>query len=78
MPNHVQAWSAVDAAEEGIVRQLAASRHGPADVIRRARIVVKSWEGKPTQTIADELDCHPKTVRMRVAHSGFEMDRNSP
>jgi transposase len=30
-------------------------------------MVVKSWEGKTTRTIADGLDCHPKTVRVRVA-----------
>lgn len=67
MRRRVQARPATDAAEEGIVGKLATSRHGPADVIRRARMVVKSWEGKNTQTIADELGCHPKTVRVRVA-----------
>ena len=66
MPKHIQARAARDAAEEGIVRKLAASRHGPADVIRRAQMVVASWEGKSTQTIADELGCHAKTVRVRV------------
>src|SRR5258708_2642325 len=30
-------------------------------------MVMKSWEGKNIQVIADELDCHPKTVRVRVA-----------
>jgi transposase len=67
MPKHIQARLATDAAEEGIVRKLAASRHGPADVLRRAQMIVKSWEGKNTKTIADELNCHPKTVRVRVA-----------
>jgi transposase len=67
MPKHSQARPAKGAAEESIVRKLAVSRHGPADVIRRARIVVKSWEGKATQTIAEELDCHPQTVRVRLA-----------
>jgi hypothetical protein len=48
------------------VRKLAGSRHGSADVIRRAQMVVKSWAGKNPQAIADELDCHPQTVRERV------------
>src|SRR5689334_6764344 len=66
MPKHIQARSASNAEEEEVVRRLASSRHGPADVIRRAKMVVKSWEGKNTQTIADELGCHPQTVRERV------------
>ena len=67
MPIRIQARVARDAAEEGIVRKLAASRHGPANVIRRAQMIVKRWEGKNTKTIADELGCHAKTVRVRVA-----------
>jgi transposase len=67
MPKYIAARLAKDAAEESIVRKLASSRHGPADVIRRARMVLKSWEGKTVQSIADELACHPKTVRVRVA-----------
>ena len=30
-------------------------------------MVVASWEGKTTQDIALELDCHPQTVRERVS-----------
>jgi len=30
-------------------------------------MVVASWEGKTTQDIAHELDCHPQTVRERVS-----------
>lgn len=81
MPKHIQARSAVDAAEESNVRKLAASRHGPADVIRRAQMVVKSWEGKSVQTIAGELSCHPKTVRVRVARfnaQGIDGLRDAP
>src|SRR5215831_18181172 len=66
MPKHIVARPASDAEEESIVRKLATSRHGPADVIRRARMVVKSWEGKDTRAIADELACHAQTVRERV------------
>lgn len=66
MPKHIQARPAVDGEEARVVRKLANSRHGPADVIRRAQMVVASWEGKSTQAIALELDCHPQTVRERV------------
>lgn len=67
MPKHIRARIATDAGEERLVRKLASSRHGPADVIRRAQMVVASWEGKTTQDIALELDCHPQTVRERVS-----------
>src|SRR5258706_9742671 len=66
MPKHIQARPAADAEEARVVGRLAGSRHGPADVIRRAQMVVASWEGKTTQEIALELDCHPQTVRERV------------
>jgi len=55
-----------DADEERAVRKLAGARHAPGDWIRRAQIIVASWEGKPTKTIAAELDCHPQTVRERL------------
>lgn len=66
MPKHIQARPAVDADEDRVVKKLASSRHGPADVIRRAQMVVASWEGKSTQQIAQELDSHPQTVRERI------------
>ena len=66
MPKHIQARPSADRVEERVVRKLASSRHGPADVIRRARMVVASWEGKTTQAIAQALECHPQTVRERV------------
>jgi transposase len=66
MPKHIRARPASGAEEEQVVRRLASSRHGPADVIRRAQMVLKSWEGKMAQTIADELGCHAQTVRERV------------
>ena len=65
MPKHIQARSATDTEEAQTVRKLASSRHGPADVIRRAQMVVGSWDGKTTKAIADELGCHPQTVRER-------------
>ncbi len=53
-------------AEEGKVRKLAGSRHAPGDWIFRARIISLSWEGLRTARIAEELGCHPKTVRERI------------
>jgi transposase len=45
---------------------LASSRHAPADWILRAQIVSLSWQGLRTARIAEELGCHPKTVRKRL------------
>jgi DNA-binding NarL/FixJ family response regulator len=67
MPKYIHARAAADAGEERGVRKLASSRHGPADVIRRAQMVVASWEGKTTQVIARDLACHPQTVREHVS-----------
>jgi hypothetical protein len=55
-----------DADEERKVHKLAGSRHAPGDWIFRARIVSLSWQGLPTARIAEELGCHPKTVRKRL------------
>jgi transposase len=66
MPKHIQARQAASAEEERVVDKLANSRHGPADVIRRAQMVAGSWEGKTVQVIALELNCHPQTVRERI------------
>ena len=66
MPKVLVARSPIDAAEERAVRKLATARHAPGDWIRRARIVVASWEGTPTKAIAAELGCHPQTVRERL------------
>jgi transposase len=55
-----------DAEEERKVRKLAGSRHAPGDWILRARIISRSWEGLRTARIAEELGCHPKTVRERI------------
>ena len=49
------------------VRKLAGSRHAPGDWIRRARMIVRSWEGQRTTAIARALGCHPQTVRERVS-----------
>ncbi len=65
MPKLLSARPAKDAEEEGQVRKLASSRHAPGDWIRRAQMIVRSWEGQRTATIAAELGCHPQTVRER-------------
>jgi len=66
MPRHIQARPAEGEEEERHVRKLAGSRHGPADVIRRAQMVVGSWDGKTTHEVAHELECHAQTVRERL------------
>jgi transposase len=56
----------LDAAEEHTIRKLAGARHAPGDWIRRARMVAHSWDGLRTTQIADQLGCHPQTVRERL------------
>jgi transposase len=55
-----------DAEEERKVCKLAGSRHAPGDWIFRARIISRSWQGLRNAKIAEELGCHPKTVRKRI------------
>ena len=63
MPKHLPARPPLDAVEERQVRRLANSVHAPADWIVHAKMVVRSWDGLPTGQIAEELSCHPRTVR---------------
>ena len=72
MPKLLFARPAVDAEEERKVRKLASSRHAPGDWIQRATMIVYSWAGWRTTTIAAELDCHPQTVRERLARFNTE------
>jgi transposase len=65
MPKLLAARLPLDAAEEAQVRRLAHSHHAPADWVMHARMVARSWDGLRTATIAEELDCHPQTVRER-------------
>src|ERR1700674_3560534 len=67
MPKLLAARPAQDAIEERQLRKLAHSRHAPGDWIRRARMIVRSWDGLRTAAIAAELGCHPQTVRERFA-----------
>ncbi len=66
MPKLLAARLPEDAYEERTVHKLAGSRHAQGDWIFRARIVSLSWQGMRTARIAEELGCHPKTVRRRL------------
>ena len=66
MPKILRVRAPQDEKEERWVRRLAGSRHGPADWILHARIVVRSWDGERVETIAQELHCDPQRVRRRL------------
>jgi transposase len=66
MPKLLHARPAQDNQEARQVRKLADSRHAPADWIVHAKMIVRSWTGAGTTTIAAELHCHPQTVRERI------------
>ena len=72
MPKLLCACTPRDEKEEHQIRKLAGSRHAPGDWITRARIIIRSWEGKRTTVIAQELHCHPQTVRERIARFNTE------
>ena len=63
MPKHLTARQPRDALEERQVRTLAHNVHAPADRIAHGQMVARSWDGLRTRQIADELGCHPQTVR---------------
>jgi Winged helix-turn helix len=66
MPKILRVRAAHDEKEEQWVRKLAASRHGPADWIFHAQIVVRSWDGERVEAIATDLECSPQTVRRQL------------
>jgi transposase len=72
MPKLLFARSPLDENEDRQIRKLAGSRHAPGDWIMRARMIVGSWEHKRTTAIAQELGCHPQTVRERIARFNAE------
>lgn len=72
MPKLLFAQPAQDATEERQIHRLARSRHAPADWMRRARMIARSWEGQRTTAIAAELNCHPQTVRERIVRFNAE------
>ncbi len=66
MPKILRARAAQDERKERRVRKLAASRHGPADWILHAQMVVRSWDGERAEAIAQALHCDAQTVRRRL------------
>jgi transposase len=66
MPALVFARPAVDGDELARVQKLSVARHAPADWVLRARIVTLSWSGLTVPQIADQVGCHPRTVRQRL------------
>jgi transposase len=66
VPRLLYARTPEDAEEERKIHKLSRSRHAPGDWIFRARIISLSWRGLRTTEIAEELGCHPKTVRKRI------------
>jgi transposase len=72
MPKLLVARPPLDEREARQVHKLAASRHAPADWIRRARMIARSWDGLRTAAIAAELGCHPQTVRERILRFNAE------
>ncbi len=66
MPKRLTARPPLDTLEERQVRTLAQSIHAPADWILHAKLVAQRWDGRRTRQIAQELDCHPQTVRERL------------
>src|SRR4051812_31359929 len=67
MPKLLFARPPVDAMEECKIRKLAGARHAPADWIRRAQMIVLSWDGLRVPAIAQTLGCSQKAVRERLA-----------
>src|SRR5919202_4443313 len=67
MPKLLFARPPVDAVEERKIRKLAGARHAPADWIRRAQMIVMSWDGLRVPAIAGALGCSQKAVRHRLA-----------
>lgn len=72
MPKLLRARPPRDAVEERRIRKLAGSRHAPGDWIRRAQMIVRSWDGQRTVVIAAALRCHPQTVRERLTRFNAE------
>jgi transposase len=66
MPQLLHARAPVDETEQRLVRKLAASRHARADWGWHAKMIVRSWDGARTSTIATELGCNRQTIRERL------------
>ena len=66
MPKLLYARPPNNPTEEKKIRKLARSRHAPGDWIKRARMIMQSWDGLRTTMIAAKLRCHPQTVRESI------------
>src|SRR5260370_8323007 len=66
MPKLLAGRPPIDDDEERQLRQQVRSRHASADWVLHAQMVARSWDGLRTRLIAEELDCHPQTVRERL------------
>ena len=66
MPKLLRARLPLDETEHRLVRKLATSRHAPADWVWHAKMIVRSWEGARTSTIAAEVGSHMQSVRERI------------
>jgi transposase len=53
-----------DEEEERQIRKLAASRTVPRWLGQRAQIITLSWDGAPTDVIAEHVGLRPRTVRV--------------
>jgi transposase len=72
MPKLLSARPPVNAVEERKIRKLAGARRAPADWIRRAQMIVLSWDGRRVPAIAETLGCSQKAVRERLARFATE------
>src|SRR5262249_41777046 len=65
IPQQRAAPPPLDGSEDAQVRRLARTHHAPADWVVHARMIARRWDGRRTRVIAEELACHPQTVRER-------------
>jgi transposase len=72
MPKLLHARAPRDEWEERQIRKPAGARHAPADWIQRAKIVMLSWAGMRGPAIAEQVGCHPETVRRRLRRFNAE------
>ena len=63
MPKSLIARPPADGEQERVVRQLAAARRAPKDMIVRAGIVASSWDGLTPTEISARFGCHYETAR---------------
>jgi transposase len=72
MPRLLGARPPQDDREAAQIRQLAVSRHAPADWCRRAQRMERRWAGHRPPALAAAVGGHPQTVRERIARCNAE------